>query len=88
MLCVNNDLQLVVMAVLIFVIGWDVQGNVEAGEMAVTFNCGIGMALIVADADKDAVLQQLQAAGEHAVVIGNVLPAENGERILFGFELL
>ena len=54
------------------------QGNVEASEMATTFNCGIGMVLIVSEGDKDAVLQQLRAAGEQAVIVGDVQPAANG----------
>ncbi len=38
-----------------------------------TFNCGIGMVVIVARADAEAALAQLGAAGEQASVIGEVV---------------
>lgn len=47
-------------------------GNVEQQEMYRTFNCGIGMVVIVSKRDADAALAQLQAAGEEAWVIGSV----------------
>lgn len=53
------------------------QGNIEPGEMARTFNCGIGMAVIVAESDAEAIAETLAAAGETAFRIGRV---EGGER--------
>jgi phosphoribosylformylglycinamidine cyclo-ligase len=53
------------------------QGNIEPGEMARTFNCGVGMALIVAPDAADDVRCALEAAGESAFTIGRV---ESGER--------
>ncbi len=45
-------------------------GKVSAAEMYRTFNCGIGMVVVVAPADVDAALAQLRATGETASVIG------------------
>jgi phosphoribosylformylglycinamidine cyclo-ligase len=54
------------------------QGNIEPGEMARTFNCGIGMAVIVSAQEADTVTAALQAAGETVVRIGRVDEGEKG----------
>jgi phosphoribosylformylglycinamidine cyclo-ligase len=38
-----------------------------------TFNCGIGMAVVVSGTDADAALARLTAAGERARLIGEVV---------------
>jgi len=53
------------------------QGNIEPEEMARTFNCGIGMAVIVAAEAADEVRQALEGAGETVLNVGRV---EGGER--------
>jgi len=53
-------------------------GNVAQQEMYRTFNCGIGMVVIVDNNDADAALAQLNAAGEIASVIGTIR-ARNGD---------
>jgi phosphoribosylformylglycinamidine cyclo-ligase len=53
------------------------QGNIEPEEMARTFNCGIGMVLIVAQDDVNLVSQTLENEGETIFRIGRV---ENGPR--------
>jgi phosphoribosylformylglycinamidine cyclo-ligase len=53
-------------------------GNIEPGELARTFNCGIGMALIVSRADVNNVTQALENAGEEIFEIGHVEPSERG----------
>jgi phosphoribosylformylglycinamidine cyclo-ligase len=53
-------------------------GNVEAQEMFRTFNCGIGMVVVVAAQDADTAIQHLQAAGEKVSRIG-VIRARNGD---------
>ena len=54
-------------------------GNVAPQEMYRTFNCGIGMVVIVASGDADAALKHLQAAGETATVIGAIRPRRGKE---------
>jgi phosphoribosylformylglycinamidine cyclo-ligase len=53
------------------------QGNVAEQEMYRTFNCGIGMVVIVAASDADLAISQLQEAGETVTKIG-VIRARNG----------
>jgi len=48
------------------------QGNIDAQEMARTFNCGIGMVVVVGAQDADAALRQLTQAGETVWIIGNI----------------
>ena len=45
-------------------------GDIEQQEMYRTFNCGIGMAVVVASQDVPTALVELEAAGESATVIG------------------
>ena len=47
-------------------------GTIAPGEMARTFNCGIGMAVIVAEQDKDEVARALESAGERVFEIGRI----------------
>ncbi|MEO6975622.1 MAG: phosphoribosylformylglycinamidine cyclo-ligase [Gallionella sp.] len=47
-------------------------GNIVPQEMYRTFNCGIGMVVVVARKDAEAALKQLNAAGETATVIGSI----------------
>jgi phosphoribosylformylglycinamidine cyclo-ligase len=46
------------------------QGNIEPEEMARTFNCGVGMAVIVSQENVRSVLQDLEDQGEMAFPIG------------------
>lgn len=54
------------------------QGGIEPGEMARTFNCGVGMAVIVRAEDAVDVTQQLEAAGETVLTIGRIEAGERG----------
>ena len=58
-------------------------GDVAVPEMLRTFNCGIGMIAIVAADKADAVLAVLREHGERAAVIGEVVPAGDGERVTY-----
>jgi phosphoribosylformylglycinamidine cyclo-ligase len=48
-------------------------GRIEDAEMHRTFNCGIGMVVLLPRAAADAALGTLRAAGERADVIGEVV---------------
>ncbi|ACR27836.1 phosphoribosylformylglycinamidine cyclo-ligase [Burkholderia glumae] len=54
-------------------------GGVADAEMHRVFNCGIGMAVIVAAADADAAVAELSAAGEQVWKIGKVRATREGE---------
>lgn len=48
------------------------QGGIEPGEMARTFNCGVGMVLSVGESDLAGVTERLEAAGETVVHVGRI----------------
>ncbi len=52
-------------------------GKISAEEMARTFNCGVGMAVIVGSGEAQSVISALEAAGETAFEIGRI---ESGPR--------
>jgi phosphoribosylformylglycinamidine cyclo-ligase len=57
--------------------------NIDNAEMYRTFNCGIGMAVIVAAEHADAVLSHLQSAGETIYPLGRVIARENqGDQVI------
>jgi phosphoribosylformylglycinamidine cyclo-ligase len=57
------------------VFGWLQQaGRLDDAEMLRTFNCGIGMILVVAKDSADAVARLLSAEGENPVRIGEIEP--------------
>jgi phosphoribosylformylglycinamidine cyclo-ligase len=58
------------------------QGNIEPAEMARTFNCGIGMAVLVREEDAEDISQALQDAGETVFKIGRVEEGAKGCTVL------
>jgi phosphoribosylformylglycinamidine cyclo-ligase len=54
------------------------QGNIEPEEMARTFNCGIGMAVIVSSENVSIVSQALESVGEIVFAIGSVEEGRKG----------
>lgn len=54
------------------------QGGIEPEEMARTFNCGIGMAVVVTADQAEAVAATLTEAGETVVTIGRIEAGERG----------
>jgi phosphoribosylamine--glycine ligase/phosphoribosylformylglycinamidine cyclo-ligase len=53
-------------------------GNVQAAEMARTFNTGVGMIAVVAPGDAEKVSQTLRDEGETVYTIGKLVPREQG----------
>jgi phosphoribosylformylglycinamidine cyclo-ligase len=54
------------------------QGGIEPEEMARTFNCGVGMAVVVAPDRADALAEALRAEGETVVTLGRIAAGERG----------
>lgn len=52
------------------------KGNVSNRDMFTTFNMGIGLVLVVAEADAERALELLKASGEDAYLIGKVTDGE------------
>jgi phosphoribosylformylglycinamidine cyclo-ligase len=61
-------------------------GGVARNEMLRTFNCGVGMIVVVAPENADTVLAALNAVGEKAVTLGKLVPASD-ERVIYRGEL-
>lgn len=55
------------------------QGNVAESEMHKTFNCGIGMVVIVAKEQAQAAMALLKAEGEQVFEIGHIREQQTGE---------
>ena len=53
-------------------------GRIAPEEMARTFNCGIGMAVIVSEDEKGAVAAELEGAGETVLEIGRIEAGPRG----------
>ncbi|MGX7895865.1 phosphoribosylformylglycinamidine cyclo-ligase [Tsuneonella sp. HG222] len=54
------------------------EGNIEPGEMARTFNCGIGMVLAVQPELAGEVVAELEEAGEEVVHVGEIAQGPRG----------
>lgn len=52
------------------------EGRIDDAEMYRTFNCGIGMALVVAAEQAEPALAVLQSAGETAFRLGEIVPRQ------------
>ena len=67
------------------IFGWLARtGGVETREMLRTFNCGVGMVLVVASEAASAVRGRLAADGETVFDLGRVVARpEEGARVIF-----
>ncbi len=57
-------------------------GGIEDFEMYRTFNCGIGMVLVLDAADAEQALKLLQATGESAAIIGHIEPHAGEDQVV------
>jgi phosphoribosylformylglycinamidine cyclo-ligase len=63
------------------------QGNVAEVELLRTFNCGIGMIAVIEARAVDAVTRILAAAGEGVTVLGEVVPVQGEQRVVYNGHL-
>jgi phosphoribosylformylglycinamidine cyclo-ligase len=63
------------------------QGGIAELELLRTFNCGIGMIAIVEPDAIDRVMDVFTAAGESAVLLGEVIPAAAEHRVVYNGHL-
>ncbi|VTZ49494.1 phosphoribosylaminoimidazole synthetase [Methylocella tundrae] len=57
-------------------------GGVSEAELLRTFNCGVGMVLVAAAAEAEAIVAALRAAGDEPIALGRIIEA-SGERVAF-----
>ncbi len=53
------------------------EGGIEPLEMLRTFNCGVGMVMVVASGSKDLVLETLKQAGEQPFLLGELVQKQD-----------
>ncbi|MGB6792907.1 MAG: phosphoribosylformylglycinamidine cyclo-ligase [Pseudolabrys sp.] len=59
------------------------EGNIAQNEMLRTFNCGIGMTVVTAPGEVDAVAKTFERSGETAVVLGTVTKETGDQRVIY-----
>jgi phosphoribosylformylglycinamidine cyclo-ligase len=63
------------------------EGDIAQNEMLRTFNCGIGMIVIVSPADVGTVTKIFTRMGETAVTLGSVIKAPANQRVVYDGQL-
>lgn len=70
------------------VFGWLAKvGNVEETEMLRTFNCGIGMILVVDKSAADSIIKELTILGETVTAFGTIKPAKGDRQVIYNGHL-
>jgi len=59
------------------------QGNVTQADMLTTFNCGIGMIVVVPAENENAALKYLEKLGEKAFSMGELIEREGSPRVIY-----
>lgn len=59
------------------------RGKIETQEMLGTFNMGIGMVVVVNENDVHLTIEILESINEAATVIGEIIPSQTDEQIIF-----
>ena len=57
-------------------------GNIPEHDMFNTFNMGVGMSVVVAKEDVEAAIAVLREHGEDAYVLGEIIPSDEGVRLV------
>ena len=61
-------------------------GNISEAEMLSTFNCGLGLLLIIKEQDSATAVDLLRTQGEQPVVVGEIVhagtPAQPGQLVI------
>ncbi len=57
-------------------------GNIPEHDMFNTFNMGVGMSVVVAKEDAEAAIAVLREHGEDAYVLGEIIPSDEGVRLV------
>ncbi len=58
------------------------QGNIADAEMYRTFNCGVGMTVVLPADQAEQAISHLKAAGEEAFLIGSIEQQDGGEQVV------
>ncbi|XP_054160680.1 trifunctional purine biosynthetic protein adenosine-3-like [Oppia nitens] len=64
------------------------EGNISDREMLTTFNCGLGMILIVSKSDAQSVVDTIESTGERAHIVGHVVPRGSDPVVVNNFPAL
>jgi phosphoribosylformylglycinamidine cyclo-ligase len=63
------------------------EGGIAQNEMLRTFNCGIGMIVVVSPGDTDAVAKIFARAGETTVTLGTIIKVPGDQRVVYDGQL-